>query len=165
MSSTTGTFLFFPRLLLLSRLEGVSDGIRGFFALVSGAERSPPCSKECVLFLLSGVTPEDIVAEREGLSHDHVTSPLLPRPHSHVSEYLNCTLVWIPTVPSSLSPTIFTLFSLGKHMMSFFLPLAILSFSAVAAPVPGSVRHSDPISHPRPKLILSTLGAPLRPRR
>jgi len=71
MSSTTGKVLFFVRFFFLDLLEGASDDeIRGFFELISRAERSPPCSRECVLFLFSGVAPEDIVAERKGLSHD-----------------------------------------------------------------------------------------------
>ena len=88
MSSTTGTVLFFVR-LLLGRLDGVSDEVRGFFALMSGPERSPPCSEECVLFLPSGVVPEDMEAEREGLCNDRddVTSPLIPQ--SRALEYLS----------------------------------------------------------------------------
>jgi len=65
MSSTTGTALFLAR-FLLGRLDGVSDEVRGFFALILGPERSPPCSEECVLFLLSGVALEDMEAERRG---------------------------------------------------------------------------------------------------
>jgi len=80
MSSTTGTALFLVR-FLLGRLDGVSDEVRGFFALISGPERSPPCSEEWVLFLLSGVAPEDMEAERRGseLDRDYVT-PSFPRP-------------------------------------------------------------------------------------
>lgn len=71
MSSTVDTTLFFVRLVFfLERLEGVSNEIRGFFALISITERSQPLSRECVLFLPSGVVPEDMIVEREGLSHD-----------------------------------------------------------------------------------------------
>lgn len=73
MSSTAGTALFlFVRLFFPARLEGASDEIRGFFALISATERSPPRSREWVLFLLSGVAPEDMIVERKSMSHDHV---------------------------------------------------------------------------------------------
>jgi len=85
MSSTTGMGLFFAR-LLLGRLGGVSDEVRGFFALISGPERSPPCSEECVLFLLSGVAREDMEAERKGLSYDrdYRDESFVSASHSHV---------------------------------------------------------------------------------
>jgi len=67
MSSTVDTALFFfVRLVFLpERLEGASNEIRGFFALISITDRSLPRSRECVLFLLSGVVPEDMIVERE----------------------------------------------------------------------------------------------------